>query len=218
VGDGHTECRDRETKSRLRKLRRDTKTGHDMQGEKHQDGLVTPPARSTMRARCLSHTAGKRPRAFRSFRASFIGINNITAGKAPGFAVASFSHPPTEHSAFFHQPDESEVCGFSFSFVALVSAFTASVRNGPGLYTLAKGVSVWLMVGANTSRGVDHTLQPFVASSALFAVCFDACLHLLYLPTYQVSLTHVTLLARGFPVLTAPICNTRQSLQSPSIA
>ena len=27
---------------------------------------------------------------FRSFRASLIGINNITAGRAPGFAVASF--------------------------------------------------------------------------------------------------------------------------------
>jgi hypothetical protein len=73
---------------------------------------------------------------------------------------------------------------------------------------------VWLMVGANTSRGVDHTLQPFVASSASFAVCFDAYLHLLYL----LSLTHVALLARGFPVVTAPICNTRQSFQFPSIA
>jgi hypothetical protein len=142
VEDCHTECHDRETKSRLRTLRGDTKTGHDMQDEKHQDGLVTPPARSTMRARCLSHTAGKCPRAFRSFRASFIGINNITAGKALGLAVAFFlSSSNRAFLAFFRQPGQSEVCGLSFSFVALGSAFTASVRNGPGLYTLAKGVS-----------------------------------------------------------------------------
>jgi hypothetical protein len=104
---------------------------------------------------------------FRSFRASLIGINSSSSNRA-----------------FFHQPGESVVCGFSFSFVALSSAFTASVRNGPGLYTLAKGVSSVSMVGAGTPRGVDYTLQAFVASSASFAVCFDACLHLLYLPRF----------------------------------
>lgn len=89
----------------------------------------------------------------------------------------------SSNRAFFHQPGESVVCGFSFSFVASSSAFTASARNGPGLYTLAKGVSSVSMVGAGTPRGVDYTLQAFVASSASFAVCFDARLHLLCLLT-----------------------------------
>jgi hypothetical protein len=82
-----------------------------MQDEKQQDGLVAPSARSTMPARCLSHAAGKCPRAFLGFR---IGINNMTAVKALGFALTSFSR------AFFHQPGDSEAFGFAFSFIALV--------------------------------------------------------------------------------------------------
>ena len=64
-----------------------------------------------MPARCLSHAAGKCPRAFLGFR---IGINNITAGKALGFSLTSFSR------AFFHQPGDSEACWFALSFIALV--------------------------------------------------------------------------------------------------
>ena len=65
-------------------------------------------------------------------------------------------------------------------------------------------------VGADTPRGADYTLQPFVACSALFTVWFDACLHLLYLLTTLLNTRHPS-----STWLPGPYCS---DLQHPTIS
>lgn len=118
------------------------------------------------------------------------------------------------------------MCGFSFSFVALGSAFTASARNGFGLYTLAKGVSVcqWLVRALQEASTIPCSPPLRVLLRSMFA-SMRACIHPSYLLSNLLSFpTHVPSLARGVPVVTAPgsyfnflDCATRVFHLSPKI-
>jgi hypothetical protein len=161
-----------------------------------------------MPARCLFHAAGKCPRAFLGFRAIPRVIvyryqqHNRRQGTwvCPHFFFSSILSPARRFRGV----------RVRFFVHCIGSPFTASIRNGLGLYTLAKGVSSVSMVGADTPRGADYTLQPFVACSALFTVWFDACLHILYLLTTLLNTRHPS-----STWLPGPYCS---DLQHPTIS